>query len=571
MTTPTDAPLPNEPASNPAADVASNEKPTNVRWLMFALSSGTSFILYLHRYTWGFIKVDVREETGWSEWQLGFLDSVFNASYAFGQIPSGILCDWFGPHVLLGSIIGLWSLSMAGVALATGFTSMLTARLVFGLTQAGCYPTLNKVSKLWFPMTVRTSVQGWIATFFGRGGGAMSFLLFSTVLLGWCELPWRVALVVMTVIGILFAIVFCLLFRNTPREHPWANVAEEKLITEGNSEVAEGAGSKLKWSRLLRSGNMAVFFFQQFTSAFADNVYVYWIPLFLLTAKNVDVKQAGWMAALPLLGGAVGGMLGGVLQNSLIQRTGNRRWSRSLIGLTGKLLATVFMFVSLGFDSAVVILSIFAVVKFFGDWSQPTVWGTVTDIAGRNAASVFASVNTVGSIAGFVAGPTMGLIIMAYSDSHAVEAESAVAMYSAEDRSQLVKLKYLNVVPGSVTGTVYESDRSLANFTMTDDGDFKFNSGDKHDIESLGRRSRVDTVRGTLVFGAIEKDTRKLRVVADYRYVDYANGWTAVFVMLGGVYLASALSWLFIDCTKKLDVDEDEKNNTASTKAEPSA
>lgn len=563
MTTPNDAPLPDDsttPAesANIAATAAElGEKPTNVRWLMFVLACGTSFILYLHRYTWGFVKVEVREETGWAEWQLGFLDSIFNASYGFAQIPSGILCDWFGPHVLLGSIIGLWSLSMVGVALATGFTSMLTARLVFGLTQAGCYPTLSKVSKLWFPMSVRTSVQGWIATFFGRGGGAMSFLLFGTVLLGWCEMSWRVALMVMTGIGIAFTVVFFLLFRNTPREHPWVNAAEEELITEGNPEVAEGTRSTLKWSRMLRSGNMAVFFLQQFTSAFADNVYVYWIPLFLLTAKNIDVRQAGWMAALPLLGGAVGGMLGGILQNTLIRRTGNLRWSRSLIGLTGKMLATVFMFVSLGFDSAVVIVSIFAVVKFFGDWSQPTVWGTVTDIAGRNAASVFAAVNTVGSIAGFVAGPTMGLIIMSYSTSTLVEDESIVTVHSSDDGTHRADLTKMNVIAGSVTGTIYEGEQLLTTFTVSDDGDFDFASETNDTIKALDNKSRVDAMRGRLVLGAGEDEAGKLRIVASYRFIDYANGWSALFVTLGGVYLVSSLSWLFIDCTKKLEVDGD--------------
>ena len=42
------------------------------------------------------------------------------------------------------------------------------------------------------------------------------------------------------------------------------------------------------------------------------------------------------MAALPLVGGAIGGMaIGGLLQNWLIHKTGNRRWVRSGIGLVG--------------------------------------------------------------------------------------------------------------------------------------------------------------------------------------------------------------------------------------------
>ena len=30
-------------------------------------------------------------------------------------------------------------------------------------------------------------------------------------------------------------------------------------------------------------------------------------------------------------------------------------------------------------------------------------------------------------------------------------------------------------------------------------------------------------------------------------------GWTALFVMIGIVYIASALSWLLIDCTQTVD------------------
>lgn len=536
------------------------ERPTNVRWLIFALSCGTSFILYLHRYTWGFVKANVREEFGWSEWQLGWLDSVFSASYGFGQIPSGILCDWFGPHVLLGTIILLWSLSMGGVALATGISSMFGARILFGLTQAGAYPTLSKVTKLWFPLTVRTSVQGWIATFFGRGGGAMSFFLFGTVLIGWMGLSWRVSLMVLTAVGAVFAILFIWLFRNTPQVHPWANQAETDLVTEGDPEAAQATRSALRWKSVLKSRNMRFFFVQQFTSAYADNVFVYWIPLFLLTAKGVDIGKAGWMAALPLLGGAVGGMLGATLQNYLIIRTGNRRWSRSLIGLVGKLLATVFMFVSLGFDKAIVIVSIFFVVKFFSDWSQPTVWGTITDIAGRNAASVFATINTVGSIAGFIAGPTMGLMIMAFSEQIVVQDEVVLsAKTEFVDDGRAVKIDYanfeeMNVAGGTLSGIIQQGTARLARFDVSEDGDISFTLDGNEAAKPIAVESRFNRVRGRLSI-VWDADPGETQLVVNYNYIDYTNGWNSLFITLGIVYLISSLAWLFIDCTIPLDVE----------------
>src|SRR5262249_4556713 len=148
------------------------------------------------------------------------------------------LCDWFGAHLLLGSGVLLWSLTLLTWALVTSFAAMAIARLVFGATQAGCYPTLNKVSKNWFPLSQRTTAQGWIATFCGRAGGAAAFFLFGTVLLGLCGLSWRWAVGVFTAVGLVCGGLFLLLFRNTPHEHPGVNQAEVELITAGDIEAA---------------------------------------------------------------------------------------------------------------------------------------------------------------------------------------------------------------------------------------------------------------------------------------------------------------------------------------------
>ena len=38
--------------------------------------------------------------------------------------------------------------------------------------------------------------------------------------------------------------------------------------------------------------------------------------------------------------------------------------------------------------------------KFFSDWSQPTTWGTCTDLGGRFSATVFSIINTAGTLGG---------------------------------------------------------------------------------------------------------------------------------------------------------------------------
>lgn len=392
------------------------QAPTHVRYLVLTLACAISFVLYLHRYAWGFAKRDLQAEFGWDPVTLGWLDGLFGAAYGAGQVPAGMLGDWFGAHLLLGVSILTWSLALLAVTVATGITSMAAARVTFGVAQASCYPVLNKVSKNWFPVSMRTTAQGWIATFFGRAGGAASFVLFGTVLLGWLELPWRVALIAISLLGVACGVLFLLLFRNTPGEHPWANAAEAELILAGDPQAVYATRSLLRWSTLLHSVVVWFMCVRAFISNLADVVYVYWLPLYLLEVKGVSTVNAGWLAALPLIGGALGGLTSGMLQSTLIQRTGNRRWARSGIGFTGKLLAGVFMLASLGLDAAWLIALLFLVVKYFSDWEQPAEWGTISDIAGRNAATVFACVNTAGSLGGFVAGPLTGFVLRSYQD-----------------------------------------------------------------------------------------------------------------------------------------------------------
>ncbi|MEO1995944.1 MAG: MFS transporter [Planctomycetaceae bacterium] len=82
-----------------------------------------------------------------------------------------------------------------------------------------------------------------------------------------------------------------------------------------------------------------------------------------------------------------------------------------MVAGTGKLLAAILILVSLQADDGRVIMVILFFCKFFSDWSQPTWWGTVTDIGGPAAGRVFGICNTVGSIGAFVAGPCMGYIL----------------------------------------------------------------------------------------------------------------------------------------------------------------
>lgn len=443
---------------------------------MFSLAAGTSWFLYLHRFTFGVIRPELEKEYGFSNTELDSIFALFNLTYAIGQIPGGVICDFFGPHFFLASIILLWSVVLPFVALTGSLKGLAAARLVFGAAQAGCYPSLAKATRTWFPAKTRTIVQGLIASFFGRGGGAMASIVLSSFLMGICGFTWRSSLLVMAGAGVVFAMIFLKTFRNSPELDPKANAAECELIREGQSESNE-APPVLPVSRAIRSPSLLVFIVQQFMNAGADMIYGLHLGSYLRNHYGIkDDVEFGLLLSLPLWGGACGGIAGGFINDGLIQLTGSRRWSRTAVGFTGKFLACFFLYAAATAGDPVRASWLLFATKFFSDWTQPTVWGASTDMGGRYSGTVFSIINSSGSAAGFVVPILGGILLDQYVTEKVVDGE-------------LVRI------------TQYEP----------------------------------------------------------------------VFILVGVMYLLSALCWIFIDCTKSLDPGESAVGGTGGASDEPDA
>jgi MFS transporter, ACS family, glucarate transporter len=396
-----------------------SDRPTNRRWVMFSLAAGTSFILYLHRYTWNLIRPELKQEYNLSNTELETLSALFNISYAVFQVPAGVLCDLIGPHLFLGAIIAAWSLMLPLLGMGSSMTAIGAARFGFGAAQAGCYPALAKLTRVWLPPHNRTSLQGWIASFFGRGGGAVASVAMGGTLwlLAKAGLGWRTALILFSLVGAIFSAVFFRLARNSPEDDPRTNDAERDLIRGGPELVDVTEQPRiLPLRRALRNPSLIVFSFQQYMNAGADYVYSGLMGSYFVEARHVQDKAIlGLLVSLPIWGGAFGGVVGGLLNDFLIRVTGSRRWSRSLVGFSGKMFACVFLYLSITHPDPMVGAWLLLVTKFFTDWTQPTVWGTSTDLGGRYSATVFSIINAMGSLGAAMTPLLFGWLLDKYS------------------------------------------------------------------------------------------------------------------------------------------------------------
>jgi MFS transporter, ACS family, glucarate transporter len=395
--------------------------------VIFGLAAATSFLLYLHRFTWNLVRPELEAEYQLSNTQLEALGSAFFFPYALGQIPGGILCDLFGPHIFLVVIIIAWSALLPLHGLTGNFTALLAVRGGFGLSQAGCYPALSQVTRAWFAMRYRTQIQGWIASAFGRGGGAMASIIMGSFLMGYLQLHWLTSLWVLSASGIIFALIFLLLFRNSPPPisdnaisqtpdatvHP-SNSPPIQSLTEAARDSQSPATGVLPFRLALKNRSYVILLCQQFLNAGSDVVFVLIMGSYFLSMGS-STGQLGLLISLPLWGGALGGIFGGYANDWAINKFSSRRWSRSTVASIGLTTGGLLVYSAVAYSDPISVAMGLMFAKFFVDWSQPTVWGTCTDLGGRYSATVFGMNNMCGNMGSFITPFAVGLLLDFYS------------------------------------------------------------------------------------------------------------------------------------------------------------
>jgi sugar phosphate permease len=397
------------------SDVAP-ERPTQVRWAVFGLAVLTSWLLYLHRYVFSFLKPILTQEWGLSNKDLGNLDSAFALTYGLFQFPLAVLADVFGVHLMLPCLLIVWLAGMGMICRATSGEGVWFGQAALGAGQSAVYACLNRVGRMWYPPAIRTTMQGVVGILAGRLGNWSTSLIFASLMLGALSLAWQTAVAWLIAAGVLQLALLVMVFRNSPREHPWVNNAEVRLI-EGPTGTAVPATSRpaMTIRQMLSTAsprsirNLMFVTLQSLLSTIADTIFSSWIPQFLSQVHHLKFTEMGIYASLPLLGGALAGLVGGVLNDYLIARTGNRKWSRIAIALVGKGAAAMLLAGALlAYRDPYLFCIVLFFVKFFGDWSLAALWGVVSDIGGRATASVFALNNSIATIGLFIAPKIFG-------------------------------------------------------------------------------------------------------------------------------------------------------------------
>jgi len=160
---------------------------------------------------------------------------------------------------------------------------------------------------------------------------------------------------------------------------------------------------------------------------------MYNLPLMLKERNKEWNASDGGKVMLALLGGApmlvgmAGCLIGGVLTDRYIRRTGDRKWGRRIFAMIGYGMAGLFYLSATGFlgpeavfaDSLWLFAICIMMVGFFNDWIMGPSWAACQDVGQRYSAIVSGTMNMVGNLGAVLGIQVTGRILRAYTSEGA--------------------------------------------------------------------------------------------------------------------------------------------------------
>ena len=268
-------------------------------------------ISYLDRMVMSVAIPYISEEFSLTPVEMGIVMSAFFAGYALCQIPGGILSDKFGARKVMVTGIFWWSIFTGVTGAVSSLTSMLAARVVFGVGEGITPSGTWKALATWTPLKSRGFANA-IMLSTNALGPAIAPLFVVAIMAEW---GWRMAFYSLTIPGIVLAWLIWHYLPDNPADRK--GITEEELaeLREGEEELAKGAVAPANMSFMQVVAQPAVW--KSFLIIFFSNTatwgFMTWLPSYLVQARGFEMSKMGIIASLPFFLGVVGALVGGWL------------------------------------------------------------------------------------------------------------------------------------------------------------------------------------------------------------------------------------------------------------------
>ena len=322
--------------------------------------------------------------------QWGWVQSAFILSYGLMQIPMGALGDRFGHRSILAAIVIWWSAFTAFTGMAGGLMSLLVIRFMFGIGEAGSSPCSTGVISRWFEKDEVGKAQGYVWAASRMGGALTPFVVIPVMM----TVGWRAAFYLLGALGIIWAIVWWLYYKDT-------------INTIGTIDTEK---PRLPWSSILRNRQFWLICGMYFFYAFGSWFFFSWFPTFMELGRGFDKTELTYAVAVPFIMSMIGNITGGHLTDRLTQRYGIKI-GRKALGSTSLAVSAICMFLAAFIPGKMAVFVFLSLCFGIFDLMLPSAWALCIDLGKRHAGTVSGAMNTAGNIGGFCCGILFGELV----------------------------------------------------------------------------------------------------------------------------------------------------------------
>jgi MFS family permease len=311
-----------------------------VRWTIAGVLGVGTFVNYVDRVNLSIAGPEMMREFHLSAAQLGLVSSAFLWTYALLQLPIGSLIDRIGVRWVNRAAAALWAVASFLTAASGGLGLLLVSRLVLGFGEAPTIPAGWKAIGQWFPRDERgraTAIFDGCAKISNVIGiPVMAFLVTA--------FSWHAAFLFTGALSLVYLAVWWLLYL-TPKQalaRGRLSEAEYAYLREGGAddEDAPAPSSLAGLGNLLRRRKTWGLALGYASYTYAYYVLLTWLPGYLEKQFDVNLLAGGFYTMIPWLVAVLAQFLvGGVVMDRLIARSGNETRARRLVLVTSMLVS----------------------------------------------------------------------------------------------------------------------------------------------------------------------------------------------------------------------------------------
>lgn len=228
--------------------------------------------------------------------EMGVVMLVFFWLYVLLQLLVGILVDCFGQKKVFGFVVLWWFVVMVLIGLVNGFKLLVGLCVVLGIGEVGVYLSSVGIIGCWF--FKQECVMVVVIFDSGFKLGSVVVLLFIVWLL--VMFDWKIIFVVMGVLGIVWVVVWWVVFKEMFEVYKGVNIVELVYIQCGLLLVCSKDEFKVFWMKLLMYWNIWVMCIGFFMINYNLYFFIMWLLMYFVKECGMGLMQMGFMVLLLL-------------------------------------------------------------------------------------------------------------------------------------------------------------------------------------------------------------------------------------------------------------------------------